>query len=137
MYTIVYVSTAQPDLEEIAIKRMLEEFQGKNDLRNIRGILLYSEGNFFQVLESEYQNKQVILDLFENIKKDGRHYDVFKIMEKQTAAPFFSKFNTAFTSIYKSANIKELYNFLKEEQEYNPEGYSKIAYLSQKFLALI
>ena len=137
LYSIVYVSTAQPDLEEIAIKRMLEEFQGLNNLQNIRGILLYSQGNFFQVLESEFKNKQVILDLYENIKNDGRHYDVIKILEKQTSAPSFSKYNTAFKAIYKSGNIKELYNFLKEEQQYNPEGYSKIAYLSQKFMALI
>ena len=137
LYSIVYVSTAQPDLEEIAIKRMLEDFRGHNDSRNIRGILLYSQGNFFQVLESEFQNKQVILDLFENIKKDGRHYDVIKILEKQTSAPSFRKYNTAFKSIYESANIKELYTFLKEEEKYNPEGYSKIAYLAQKFLALI
>jgi len=116
---------------------MLEEFRGFNDLRNIRGILLYSSGNFFQVLEAEFQHRQVILDLFENIKRDGRHYDVIKILEKQTSAPSFSNFDTAFKAIYKSSNTKELYNFLKEEEEYNPEGYSKIAYLSQKFLTLI
>lgn len=137
LYSIVYVSTAQPDLKEVAIKRMLEEFRRFNDLRNIRGILLYSSGNFFQVLEAEFQHRQVIQDLFENIKKDGRHYDVIKIMEKRTSAPFFSDYDTDFKAIYESANIKELYNFLKEEEEYNPEGYSKIAYLSQKFLTLI
>jgi len=137
LYSIVYVSTAQPDLEEIAIKRMLEEFQGINNLQNIRGILLYSRGNFFQVLESEFQDRQIILDLYENIKNDGRHYDVIKILEKQTSAPSFSKYSSAFKSIYKSTNIKELYNFLKEEEKYNPEGYSKIAYLSQKFMTLI
>lgn len=137
MYSIVYVSTAQPDLEELAIKRMLEEFQGINNLRNIRGILLYSRGNFFQVLESEFRNKQDVIDLYENIKNDGRHYDVIKILEKRTSATLFSKYSTAFKSIYNSTNIKELYNFLNEEKKYNPEGYSKIAYLAQKFLALI
>jgi hypothetical protein len=116
---------------------MFEDFKRYNDRHNIRGILLYFQGNFFQVLESEYRNKQVILDLFENIKNDGRHYDVIKIMEKRTVAPAFSDYKTAFTTIYQSANIKELYNFLKEEEKYNPEGYPKIAYLSQKFLALI
>ena len=106
-------------------------------MRNIKGILLYSQGNFFQVLESEFDNKQIILDLYENIKNDGRHYDVIKIMEKQTSAPSFSKYNTAFKAVFKSADIKELYSFLKEEEKYNPEGYPKIAYLTQKFLALI
>ncbi|MEM7086515.1 MAG: BLUF domain-containing protein [Bacteroidota bacterium] len=137
MYSIVYVSTAQPDLEEIAIKKMMQEFQEFNNSRNIKGILMYSRGNFFQVLESEFRNRQVILDLYENIKRDGRHYDIIKILEKRTVAPCFSKYNTAFKAIYKSSNIKELYGFLKQEEKYNPEGYSKIAYLSQKFLALI
>ena len=137
MYSIVYVSTAQPDLEEIAIKRMLNEFRRFNDLQDIRGILLYSQGNFFQVLESKFKDKQIIVDLFENIKKDGRHYDVIKILEKQTSAPFFNQYETAFKTIYGNSNINILYSFLKKEREYNPEGYSKIAYLTQKFLTLI
>ena len=137
LYSIAYVSTAQPDLEEIAIKKMMEEFKVQNQLRNIRGILLYSQGNFFQILEIESSQSRVITDLFKKIRKDGRHYDVIKILEKETPSPSFSEYDTAFKTVFKSANIKELYTFLKEEQEYNPEGYSKIAYLTQKFLTLI
>jgi len=137
LYSIAYVSTAQPDLEEISIKKMMEEFKVQNQLQNIRGILLYSQGNFFQILEVESSRKRVLKDLFKKIQKDGRHYDVIKILEKETPAPSFSQYGTAFKTVFKSDNIKELYNFLKEEQQYNPEGYSKIAYLTQKFLTLI
>lgn len=116
---------------------MMEEFRAKNELKKIKGILLYSRGNFFQVLEVEYGRKQLLTNLFENIKNDGRHYDVIKIMEKQSSAPFFSQYDTAFKVVYKATNFKELYNFLNDEKQYNPEGYSKIAYLTQKFLSLI
>lgn len=137
MYSIVYVSTAQPDLEARVVKNIFDKFRINNDVHNIRGILMYSDGNFFQVLETEIKSKQVIIDLYQKIQMDGRHYDVTKIIEKGTKAQCFTKYHTAFKTMFNSADVKELYKFLKQEKQYNPEGYSKIAYLTQKFLALI
>lgn len=60
-----------------------------------------------------------------------------KIFEKTTPSRSFSKYHSDFKAIENPANIKELYNFLKLEKQNNPEGYSQIAYLAQKFLTLI
>lgn len=137
MYSIVYVSTAQPDLETRVIEKIFDEFRVKNDEMNIRGILMYSAGNFFQILESKYEDRQLIIDLFERIQKDGRHYDVIKIIERRTGAQCFTKYHTSFKTIFNPADVKELYSFLKQEKNCNPDGYSDVAYLTQKFLSLI
>ncbi|MEL6812087.1 MAG: BLUF domain-containing protein [Bacteroidota bacterium] len=137
MYTIVYVSTVQPYVDETGIEAIFSHSERINNKHKIGGILMYSEGNFFQILEIEYAKKHIIIDLFEKIKKDPRHYNVIKIFGKKTTAPSFSKYHTSFNVVKDSSNIRELFRFLKNEKKYNPEGYSEIAYLAQKFLALI
>ncbi len=137
MYSIVYVSTAQPELSEKELQKIFDFSEKNNNARSITGILIYHDGNFFQVLESEENDKELIIDLFERIKKDPRHYDVIKIMSKETRSKAFSKYHSSFTTMINPANVSELYSFLKQEEEINPEGYKEIAYLTQKFLALI
>ena len=137
MYSIVYVSTANPDLDVSTIESIFDDFRRKNDDRNIRGILMYSQGNFFQILETQYQDRQSIIDLFQRIKEDDRHYDVIKIIERRTEAECFTKYHTSFKTMVNPAEVSELYRFLKQEEKCNPGGYSDVAYLSQKFLALI
>ena len=137
MYSIVYVSTANPDLDVSTIESIFDAFRRKNDELNIRGILMYSQGNFFQILETKYEDRQLIIDLFDSIRKDDRHYDVIKIVERQTEAECFTKYHTSFKTIVNPAEVNELYKFLKQEEKCHPSGYSDVAYLSQKFLALI
>ena len=52
-YAISYVSTVSPNLTEQEIKEVLKFSQNLNIEFNITGILLYSEENFFQVLEGK------------------------------------------------------------------------------------
>lgn len=78
-YTICYVSTAVEDIEQEEIKDLLKKWKEKNNDDGVKGILLYSEGNFFQVLEGE---KKSLLELFENIRKDSRHHSVIQILGK-------------------------------------------------------
>jgi len=137
IYSICYVSTCDPTLEQDDVKALFKQTESANNKANIGGILLYSEGNFFQILECDSNHKDVIINLFDKIKDDSRHYDVMKIFEKTTPSRSFSKYHSDFKAIENPANIKELYNFLKLEKQNNPEGYSQIAYLAQKFLTLI
>jgi len=100
MYSIVYFSTAQPDLEAKVIENIFNIFRVNNDAHYIRGILMYSDGNFFQILETAVESKQVIIDLFQKIQMNGRHYDVTKIIEKRTTAQCFTKYHTAFKTLF-------------------------------------
>lgn len=65
-YAICYVSTAAKNLTSPEINDLLDFSKKTNTRKDIKGVLLYSEGNFFQVLEGE---KADILELFGRIEK--------------------------------------------------------------------
>lgn len=134
MHTITYVSTAMPELNEAQIAELLSQTVANNTANNFTGILIYSEGNFFQVLEGE---KEGITRLFAKIKQDSRHYNLIKIFERETENSTFTKYGSSFTVISNSSQIRDLYRFLNREKENNPEGYNNIQYLAQKFMTLI
>lgn len=50
-YAICYVSTASPGLTDAEIKKMLETAEKNNSRNDVKGLLLYSEGNFFEIIE--------------------------------------------------------------------------------------
>ena len=79
-YAICYISTANEVFQEKEIKDLLEKWKGRNGENNVKGILLYSEGHFFQVLEGE---KQKILELYDLIKEDSRHKGVIQVLGKE------------------------------------------------------
>ncbi|MFN4761503.1 BLUF domain-containing protein [Gillisia sp. Q332] len=102
-YAIVYVSTASKDLKDSEIKNILEESVAWNNGHDLTGILLYSEGNFFQIIEGE---ESVIKDLFESIKQDSRHIDVLQIFGKE---------------IHKKAYDGYKADFIAAREHYDPE----------------
>ncbi|WP_298541331.1 BLUF domain-containing protein [uncultured Aquimarina sp.] len=132
--TISYVSTANPSLTNSEINELFEFVKLNNDSQNITGILMYSDGNFFQVLEGE---KDLIQDLFEKILLDPRHYDVIKIFDRKIPNSSFSTYHSSFTVLGQKYNHKELQHFLKEEESYNPDNYKNISYLANKFMKLL
>ncbi|MDC8003233.1 BLUF domain-containing protein [Aureisphaera galaxeae] len=137
MYSIIYYSTAQPYLEEADIEKLLQQTETDNNARRVSGILVFKEGNFFQILECPTSQKEELIALFEKIKNDPRHYNVIKVVERHNRSRLFETYKSSFTVLLNPSEIKGVYNYLKMEKEYNPEGYSEVAYLTQKFLALI
>lgn len=85
-HAICYVSNANKDLSQQQIKSLLDFCQESNEQLSIKGILLYSEGNFFQILEGE---KEVVLPVFHKIQKDSRHYGLIQIMGQDIAEGAF------------------------------------------------
>ncbi len=98
-YAIVYVSTASSDLKEPEIKTMLDESVAWNNRNDLTGLLLYSEGNFFQVIEGE---ETVIKDLFESIQQDPRHHNIIQIFGKSIHKEAYDGFKSDF--IYSNAH---------------------------------
>ncbi|WP_231367647.1 BLUF domain-containing protein [Gillisia sp. JM1] len=90
IYTICYVSKANPNLTIEEINTIFELTEENNSLHNVSGILLHSLGNFFQALEG---GEKFIVDLYENkILKDSRHSEVFEIYRRNIAIPVFSNY---------------------------------------------
>ncbi|WP_378182885.1 BLUF domain-containing protein [Aquimarina sp. SS2-1] len=131
--TISYVSTAAPSLTNSDLSTLFEYVKENNNSRNITGILMYSDGNFFQVLEGE---NELIHDLFVKILEDSRHYNVIKIFDREIANCSFSKYHSSFKVIGEKSNHKELQDFLEEEKSHNPDSYKNISYLANKFMKL-
>ncbi len=132
-YILSYVSTVNPDLSTIDINELMEYVKIHNNDIGITGILIYSEGNFFQVLEGE---KEIVKMMFERIKKDPRHYNVIKMLDKEIDNYSFSKYHAPFMVISSDYNHEEFQKFLKKEKTHNPEHFKSISYLAQKFMKL-
>jgi hypothetical protein len=81
-HAICYISTAAKDFSDEEIQKLLAEWKENNSKHNIRGILLYSEGHFFQVLEGEKKN---VLRLYEEIQQDSRHINLIQVLGKDIA----------------------------------------------------
>ncbi|WP_299189278.1 BLUF domain-containing protein [uncultured Aquimarina sp.] len=131
--TISYVSTVDPSLSDDDMEKLFDFVKLKNNNLKITGILMYSDGNFLQVLEGK---KDLIDSLFLKIKQDARHYNIIKIFDRAIVNPCFSRYHSNFTVVGESYDHSELQAFLREEKSFNPDNYKSISYLANKFMKL-
>ena len=108
-YAICYVSTAEKDLSPEEINHLLDQSKEKNNQKDIAGILLYSEGNFFQVLEGE---KSEVLKIFELIQEDERHYNIIKIFGKEIPEKKYDGYEVDFISEHRRYSQERLQHYL-------------------------
>ena len=121
-------------MSNVDIKHLMDYVKTQNNQLGITGILIYAEGNFFQILEGE---QDAILSLFKKIKKDPRHYNIIKMLDKEIYNNAFSEYHSSFTVIADQYSHDELHQFLKKEESSNPEHFKSISYLTQKFMKLL
>ncbi|WP_286761208.1 BLUF domain-containing protein [Salegentibacter sp. UBA1130] len=129
-YAISYVSTANPALSETEIQNALDFSKDWNNNHNITGILLYSQGNFFQVLEGE---EQILKDLFNRIKADERHHNVITIFQKSIPNTRFDGYQADFISLDDRYNDENFDTYLAQISLLNPSIQSSVKYILNKF----
>ncbi len=76
MIRLIYVSSAYNLLSSNELSDLLSISVKNNVLRNISGFLIYSDGNFIQVLEGDEADVEFF---FKKISSDKRHHDVIII----------------------------------------------------------
>ncbi|TPN83013.1 BLUF domain-containing protein [Aquimarina algicola] len=130
-YIVSYVSTISKSISDSDIEELMKYVKLQNNDKKITGILIYSEGNFFQVLEGQEED---IKTLFDKIKKDSRHYNIIKMLDKPVKGISFSEYHSSFTIVSGHNSHDELQNFLENEKTHNPEHFKSISYLIQKFI---
>ncbi len=130
-YAISYVSTVNPDLSNSDITKLMDYVNMQNNARGIIGILIYSDGNFFQIIEG---SKKVIKAMFEKIKKDIRHHNVIKMLDQEIQGPPFSEYHSSFTVISNHHNQCEIQRFLNKESLNKPAHFKSTSYLAKKLL---
>ncbi|MDX1995282.1 MAG: BLUF domain-containing protein [bacterium] len=93
---LIYASTAARPMNDAELLALLQKSRTNNAKRGIRGMLLYQDGNFLQVLEGE---ESVVTEVYERIEQDPRHYDVSLIMKRPISDPMFDEWEMGFTNL--------------------------------------
>ncbi|MCL6218100.1 BLUF domain-containing protein [Zunongwangia pacifica] len=129
-WAICYVSTASPDMEEKDIDNILSYTENWNMDHNITGILLCSEGNFFQVIEGE---SAIIQELFANIAKDSRHRNLIKIFNKEIKNTTFTGYEAAFLS-KQTKNLTQNISYLEYLKYLYPASQNTVKNMLKAFV---
>jgi hypothetical protein len=113
LYTICYVSKASTALSNSQVEDLFEYTASWNNKHEISGLLLHSMGNFFQVLEGA---EKVLLSLFERIKEDSRHGELYEIFNKRTSHPVFENYKSTFDIVKTNNDLKILITYLNQDK---------------------
>jgi hypothetical protein len=73
MFRILYLSTANQPFSTNDLAQLLRAARTKNTAVHVTGMLVYSDGDFLQILEGEYQS---VTGTYDRIISDPRHRDV-------------------------------------------------------------
>ncbi len=93
MKYIIYLSSASMYFQPETLKEMLTGFRINNEANHITGMMLFSDGNFLQVLEGEEKDIDVLI---KKIKKDPRHHSLVQIADSVTQERIFSDWTMSF-----------------------------------------
>lgn len=96
MLSLIYVSSSVREMNPEELMDILKVSRENNVVSDVTGLLLYKGGNFMQALEGP---DDVVLALYEKIKKDPRHKDVSIISTEQIQKRQFSAWEMAFTNL--------------------------------------
>ena len=129
-YAISYVSSVNSNLTEDDILKVLKYTRNWNNEHGITGILLYSDGNFFQVLEGE---KELLKSLLSRIIKDERHTNVMVIFEKEVSETKFDDYQSDFISLDSCFQSKNIELYLSQIEKLNPKIHSSVRYILNNF----
>ena len=115
MYRIIYLSSATTKFSNEEIISLLDLSRRNNEENQITGLLLYSDGNFLQIIEGK---KKALEELFEKISLDSRHKNIIKVFHGKVPTRNYAKWKMAFSTIDKSFyknNIPDLNPFTVED----------------------
>ncbi|MET0282671.1 MAG: BLUF domain-containing protein [Steroidobacteraceae bacterium] len=92
----IYTSKAVASFEEHSIPALLEISRRNNSRRAITGMLLYTERNFFQVLEGAELD---VTSAFDRIARDPRHSRVTTIIREPIFERAFADWTMGFANV--------------------------------------
>ncbi len=77
LHCVIYTSTANHLLSGAELEKLLHDARQHNADRAITGILLYSEGTFFQYLEGQVAD---VTAIYERIKQSRQHHSLIELL---------------------------------------------------------
>lgn len=101
---LIYVSTAVQEFSAEDLLQLLDQARTKNARLGLTGMLLYTENNFFQVLEGD---PVVVDELFQTISHDERHMKMVTIIREPIAKRSFGEWTMGFAAVT-SADLQDI-----------------------------
>jgi hypothetical protein len=95
---LIYVSSEKRPLSDDELDKILESCVRQNTLSGVTGMLLYSEGNFLQVLEG---SEAAIEETYQRICQDARHTNFFLLSKEEIPQREFSAWQMGFRRLSK------------------------------------
>ena len=129
MFYLIYVSSAVQLMDDEALLSLLQQSRKKNARLEVTGMLLYKQGNFMQLLEGE---KEVVLELFDTIKKDSRHKDLITIITDDIADRNFEDWSMGFQNMDKTGALPNYNDYI--EENLNFEAFQADALKAYRFM---
>ncbi len=111
MFYLIYVSSAVKLMNHDELLLLLDQARKKNQELGATGMLLYQEGNFMQMLEGE---KEIVLDLYEAIKKDDRHRGVIKVLTDEIGERNFKDWSMGFFNMDETGVLPNYNDYIDE-----------------------
>jgi hypothetical protein len=96
LVSLVYVSFASDEMSDEQLLGILTTARTKNQTLDVTGMLLYHERFFVQALEGE---AEVVDELFEKIRTDPRHHDVFTVYKQPIEERTFKNWTMGFNKL--------------------------------------
>jgi hypothetical protein len=93
MIHLVYVSAAVLPVAEADLVDILRTSRVNNERAGVTGLLLYSGGTFFQVLEGD---ERVVKETFERIGRDSRHNGISILLREEIRERVFGQWAMGF-----------------------------------------
>lgn len=93
---LIYASTATPEFNPADLPTILQKARRRNAEQSVTGMLLYTSGSFFQVLEGA---EATLAELFALISADPRHKNVTKIIHEPIANRAFGDWTMGYSQI--------------------------------------
>lgn len=120
LFHLAYVSRATGEVTESTLADIAVTAQRRNTMVGVTGLLLWSHGCFFQLLEGE---PGAISRLFESIERDPRHTDVVTVYFGAAPQRYFSPWAMGVFNVDAPAvdlDIRRIWDALNTPGEMSP-----------------
>jgi hypothetical protein len=96
MIHIIYASVATEGFTSAQLTELLQKARVENERLQLTGMLLYSDGNFFQVLEGEPDS---VDGMYKKLHLDKRHHQLTMVVREPIAKRYFADWSMGFSSV--------------------------------------
>ena len=96
---LIYVSAARPEMDPLALANILQKSHSNNLRQSVTGMLLYSGGNFMQVLEGAEHDVDTT---YSRILDDARHGGLIVIERSPIEGRNFSRWSMGYRKLVTS-----------------------------------